>query len=245
MKRAWYTGHSADELGSSAILVGDPERVGRIGALLQDPVFLPVKRGLATVTGTWNGKKVSIAAFGMGAPIATIVLHEFADLGIKRFVRIGTAMYFPPASGGDFLISDDALVFDGTSPAYGVPMGERVAADTSLADRLAASATAAGETPTRGLYATYDAFYRDMFGIDAKGNARAAQMRRDMAAKGVVAVDMETSALLAAGRDLGVAVATLCYGTVDALSQEKLGAEALESGELTMFKLALDAITAD
>ncbi len=47
MKRAWYTGHSAEDLGSSAILVGDPERVGRIGALLQDPVFLPVKRGLA------------------------------------------------------------------------------------------------------------------------------------------------------------------------------------------------------
>ena len=84
-----------------------------------------------------------------------------------------------------------------------------------------------------------------MFGIDAKGNERAAQMRRDMADKGVMAVDMETSALLAAGRDLGVAVATMCYGTVDALSQEKLGVEALESGELKMFKLALDAITAD
>lgn len=245
MKRAWYTGHSAEDLGSSAILVGDPERVGRIGALLQDPVFLPVKRGLATVTGTWNGKKVSIAAFGMGAPIATIVMHEFADLGIKRFVRIGTAMYFPPALGGEFLISDDALAFDGTSPAYGVPIGGRVVADRSLADRLAATASAAGETPTRGLYATYDAFYRDMFGIDAKGNERAAQMRRDMADEGVMAVDMETSALLAAGRDLGVAVATMCYGTVDALSQEKLGVEALESGELKMFKIALDAITAD
>lgn len=245
MKRAWYTGHSAEELGSSAILVGDPERVGRIGALLQDPVFLPVKRGLATVTGVWNGKKVSIAAFGMGAPIATIVLHEFADLGIKRFVRIGTAMYFPPASGGDFLISDAALAFDGTSPAYGTPMGGQVAANATLADTLASAASAAGETPTRGLYATYDAFYRDMFGIDAKGNARAAQMRRDMAEKGVMAVDMETSALLAAGRDLGVAVATMCYGTVDALSQEKLDTDALASGEIKMFQIALDAISAN
>jgi uridine phosphorylase len=132
MKRAWYSGHSAEELGDSAILVGDPDRVERIGALLAEPVFLPVKRGLKTVTGTWNGKRVSVVAFGMGAPIATIVLHEFADLGIRRFVRIGTAMYFPPATGGEFLISDSAIGFDGTSPAYGVPTGEQVSADAAL-----------------------------------------------------------------------------------------------------------------
>ena len=40
-----------------------------------------------------------------------------------------------------------------------------------------------------------------------------------------------------------MSVATLCYGTVDALSQEKLGAEALESGERQLFRIALDAIT--
>lgn len=243
MKRAWYTGHSADELGDSAILVGDPDRVDRIGALLEDPVFLPVKRGLKTVTGRWNGRKTSVAAFGMGAPIATIVLHEFADLGIARFVRIGTAMYFPPVRGGAFLISDKAIGFDGTSPAYGVPAGQPVAAASGLAEALAGAATEAGETPYRGLYATYDAFYRDMFGIDPAGDTRAQKMRRDMAARGVMAVDMETSALLAAGRDLGVDVATLCYGTVDAISQAKLDAEALDRGERQLFRVALNAIT--
>lgn len=243
MKRAWYAGHSADDLGEAAILVGDPDRVDRIGAMLTDPVFLPVKRGLKTVTGTWNGKKVSIAAFGMGAPIATILMHEFVDLGIKRFVRIGTAMYFPPAQGGEFLVSEAAIGFDGTSPAYGVPNGDSVSADETLVTLLTEASLAAGETPHKGLYATYDAFYRDMFGIDALGTDRAKKMRQDMAARGVTAVDMETSALLAAGRDLGVAVATLCYGTVDALSQEKLGAEALDSGEKQMFRVALNAIT--
>ena len=243
MKKAWSAGHCAEDLGDSAILVGDPDRVERIGAMLTEPVFLPVKRGLKTVTGRWNGKNVSIAAFGMGAPIATILLHEFADLGIARFVRIGTAMFFPPATGGAFLVSEAAIGFDGTSPAYGVPNGETVAADPALAARLSEAATAAGETPYTGLYATYDAFYRDMFGIDAKGNDRADRMRRAMAQRGVLAVDMETSALLAAGQELSLSVATLCYGTVDALSQEKLGAEALESGERQLFRIALDAIT--
>ena len=243
MKRAWYSGHSAEELGDSAILVGDPDRVDRIGALLTDPVFLPVKRGLKTVTGIWNDNRVSIVAFGMGAPIATIVLHEFADLGITRFVRIGTAMYFPPATGGEFLISDAAIGFDGTSPAYGVPTGQQVAADPAMVAALATAASAAGKTSHRGLYATYDAFYRDMFGIDASGEARATAMRADMNGRGVMALDMETAALLAAGQDLGLAVATLCYGTVDALSQEKLSADALDSGEAHLFRIALNAIT--
>lgn len=243
MKRAWYTGHSADDLGDSAILVGDPDRVDRIGTMLSDPVFLTVKRGLKTVTGIWNNQKVSIAAFGMGAPIATIVLHEFADLGLTRFVRIGTAMYFPPATGGVFLVSEAAIGFDGTSPAYGVTQGETVPADAGLATALADAATAAGEVPHRGLYATYDAFYRDMFGIDETGDTRANAMRRDMADRGVIAVDMETSALLAAGQDLGLPVATLCYGTVDAISQEKLDAAALDSGEKQLFRIALNAIT--
>jgi len=242
MKRAWYSGHSAEELGDCAILVGDPDRVDRIGALLADPVFLPVKRGLKTVTGMWNGKRVSIVAFGMGAPIATIVLHEFADLGIKRFVRIGTAMYFPPAAGGEFLVSDAAIGFDGTSPAYGVPAGQQVAADPALVAALEEAATAAGKTSHRGLYATYDAFYRDMFGIDPKGEARATAMRADMNNRGVMALDMETAALLAAGQDLGLAVVTLCYGTVDALSQQKLGADALDNGETQLFRIALNAI---
>ena len=50
-KRAWYLGHSPNDVGECAILVGDPDRVDRIAKLLADPVFLPVKRGLKTVTG--------------------------------------------------------------------------------------------------------------------------------------------------------------------------------------------------
>jgi uridine phosphorylase len=244
MKRAWYTGHAAADLGDSAILVGDPDRVDRIAELLEAPRFLPVKRGLKTVTGGWNGAAVSVAAFGMGAPIATIVLHEFADLGLQRFVRIGTAMHFPPAAGGEFLVSDAALPFDGTSPAYGAPCDRPVAADANLAAFLSETAAAAGEVSRRGLYATFDAFYRDMFGIDETGHASARASRERMKAKGVMASDMETAALLAAARALGVSAATLCLGTVDALTQEKLAPDALARGEAKLFRIALDAITA-
>jgi uridine phosphorylase len=242
MKTAWYLGHRADQVGESAILVGDPDRVDRIGALLDMPDFLPVKRGLKTVTGGYNGARVTVAAFGMGAPIATIVLHELAHLGVTRFLRIGTAMHFPPARPGDFVISEAAISFEGTSLAYAINEGPP-RADDALVKRLEEVATAHGATSCTGVFATFDAFYRDMFGIDAAGNERVAKTRNMLREVGVLATDMETSALLTAATALGVSCATLCLGTVDGISQRKLPPQPLASGEAQMFRIALDAIT--
>lgn len=243
MKTAWYLGHRADQVGDSAILVGDPDRVDRIGAMLDDPEFLPVKRGLKTVTGHHRGARVSVAAFGMGAPIATIVLHELANLGLRRFLRIGTAMHFPPAAPGDFLISSTALSFEGTSPSYATddrPPG----ADPALVADLHKATGAHGATAHEGTYATFDAFYRDMFGIDPAGKERVAATRAMLRDREVLATDMETSALLTAAIALDVACATLCLGTVDGVTQQKLAPGPLADGEARMFSIALDAITA-
>ena len=242
MRRAWYLGHGREELGDAAILVGDPDRVDRIAALLDEPVHLPVKRGLRTVTGRRDGARISVAAFGMGAPIATIVLHELADLGLARFLRIGTAMHFPPAEAGRLLISETGLAFDGTSPAYG-PVDAPIPADPGLVAALAAAAEARRHPALCGPFATFDAFYRDMYGLDAPGRARAEATRARLAEKGALASDMETAALLAAARALGVAAATLCLGTVDGLTQEKLAPGSLAEGEALMFAVALNALT--
>ncbi len=238
MKKAWYLGLGEDDVGDRAILIGDPDRVDRIAHLLEKPVFHPVSRGLKSATGTYAGQLITLAAFGMGAPIATIVLHELADLGIARFLRIGTAMYFPPAAGGDYLISESAIGFEGTSPSYdgsGGPFG----ADANLVSAIQNAATQTGCQARIGRYATFDAFYRDMFGIDEQGRRRAEANRKMLAERNVLAVDMETSALLAAAAALDVACATLCLGTVDALSQAKLPSDELAKGEARLFEIAL------
>lgn len=243
MKRAWYLGHSADELGDRAILVGDPGRVRRIADHLDDAKFLPVTRGLETVTGEFAGRRVTVVAFGMGAPIAAIVLHELADLGITRFLRIGTAMFFSPGEPGDLMISTDAIGLDGTSPAY-LPGGDPYPASTALVTALQQAATANGQAVRTGRYASYDAFYRDMFGIDAEGRRRTGLNRRWLVRRSVLAVDMETAALLAAAKALDVACATLCLATVDAETQEKLGAAESAPGERRLFETALAGLAA-
>ena len=82
-----------------------------------------------------------------------------------------------------------------------------------------------------------------MFAIDDAGHARVDQTRAMLKERGVLATDMETSALLTAAEAIGVACATLCLGTVDGISQEKLAAALLAAGERQMFHIALDAIT--
>ncbi|MCY4139594.1 MAG: hypothetical protein OXF56_15195 [Rhodobacteraceae bacterium] len=241
MKRAWYLGHSADAVGDRAILVGDPGRVRRIAKHLGDATLLPVTRGLETVTGHFAGLRITVAAFGMGAPIATIVLHELADLGVTRFLRIGTAVHFSPATPGDLMISSDAIGFDGTSSAY-VPGNGPYPADPALVAALRMASMAQGHVPRTGRYASYDAFYRDVFGIDDEGRNRAEINRRKLIRKSILAVDMETSALLAAAQALNVTCATVCLGTVDALTQESLGPDETARGEQVLFKTALDGL---
>ncbi len=241
MKTAWYLGHPADAVSDRALLIGDPDRVDRISELLQDVTVLPVKRGLKTITGFHERKKITICAFGMGAPIATIVMHELADLGVRHFLRIGTAMYFPPTVGGSFLLSARALSFEGTSRSYANDPS-RYSADPRLTEACRATVEAAGHPVRLGLFASYDAFYRDMFGIDEDGIVRSAQNRDALRADGVIAMDMETSALITVAGALNVGFTSLCLGTVDAMTLEKLPADRLASGERQLFGAALDGI---
>ena len=101
-RSAWYIGCRQEEVGEAAILVGDRARIDRIAEHLERPTFLEENRGLRTVTGWRSGRRVTASAFGMGGPIAAIVLHELFDLGVRRFVRVGTAMVMPPAKLGDW-----------------------------------------------------------------------------------------------------------------------------------------------
>ena len=242
-RRAWYIGCSEDEVGEAAILVGDRARVDRIAEHLEAPVFLSENRGLRTVTGLRSGKRVTASAFGMGGPIAAIVLHELFDLGVRRFLRIGTAMVMPPAELGDFVVADGAFRGEGTSRAY-APLGYPAVADFDLGVALRAALARRGRRWRAGLFGTYDGFYTEMFAL-ASDERRMVDVTRDEARRlGLIATDMETATILTAGRMLGARAASLCLGTVDGLTQAKIDASELAARERELFEIALDALVA-
>lgn len=239
--RAWYIGADRDEVGGAAILVGDPARIIRIAEHMTDVHFVAENRGLKTVTGTRAGQRITVTAFGMGAPIATIVLHELHALGIRNFLRIGTAMAVAPAKLGDFVLADGALRAEGTSNTY-APLGFPAIADFDLNTKVRALLKKRGKPWHAGILGTYDGFYTEMFGLSGERRSIIEALKQDIQKLGLIGTDMETSALLTAARILGVRASTLCVATVDAFSQEKIADEQMAVLERDMFEIALDAM---
>jgi uridine phosphorylase len=231
--RAWYLNCSADDVGDRAILVGDRSRVGRVAELLEDVRWLNEDRGLTTATGVRGGSRVTVSAFGMGAPIAAVVLHELHDIGVRTFLRLGTVMGLDPVRLGDLVIADGAVREESTSAGY-VPSGYPAVGDFDLGAALRAAADAAGVAWHAGLVCSCDGFYTEMLGA----HERHAQLRR----LGVLALDMETSAILAVGRALGSRAASLCAATVDAHTSDRLPAAEREAAEDALVRIGLDAL---
>lgn len=71
---------------------GDPVRAQYIADTFFDSGYRQVNdvRGMLGFTGTFEGAPISVQTTGMGAPSAGIVFEELAQLGVQRFVRVGT-----------------------------------------------------------------------------------------------------------------------------------------------------------
>lgn len=160
--RAWYLGCGREDVGECAVLVGDRGRVETAATLLSDPRWLNQDRGLTTVTGTREGRRITVSAFGMGAPIAAIVLHELASVGVRTFLRLGTALTLPPVQLGDLVLAHGAIRGESTSRTY-LPLEFPALADPALTNALIRAAEDAGRRWVGGLIASYDGFYTQMF----------------------------------------------------------------------------------
>src|SRR3954451_13057772 len=122
-----------------ALLPGDPGRALALAQqLLTQPRMSNHSRGLWGYTGsTPAGRALSVQSTGMGGPSAAIVLHELAELGLRRAIRVGTCGALDPQlDHGDLVVAGDALAEDGASRALGA--GEVAEPDQNLTAQLAA-----------------------------------------------------------------------------------------------------------
>jgi uridine phosphorylase len=240
--RAWFLRCSADEVADRAVLVGDRGRVEKAATLLDNAVLLNQDRGLTAVTGQFQGRAVTVAAFGMGAPIAGVVLHELAMLGVHRFLRLGTVLAVGGAALGDLVLAEGAVRNESTSATY-LPLGYPAIADHELNSALRARLEAGTRPWTSGLIASYDGFYTEMFAAEPSRAAEVQARLEELGRNGVRAVDMETSAVLVVARAVGARAASLCLASVDGLTREKLEGEARTTAELDLLRTGLEALT--
>lgn len=81
-----------------------------------------------------------------------------------------------------------------------------------------------------------------MFALDPAVQPRVDQNFADLASKGVLAVDMETSALLTVGASLNCRVSSLCVASVDSKTREKLNSEDMREAERKLAMIAFDSL---
>ena len=182
------------------LLPGDPGRALALAQqLLSEPRMSNHARGLWGYTGeTPAGRALSIQSTGIGGPSAAIVLHELAELGVRRAIRVGTCGALgSELEHGDLIVAGEALAEDGASRALGA--GEVVRPDPALTGRLAAAVEGAPAPVV-----TTDLFYEGE--ADSRRLLPGAEAWRR---RGAVAVEMEAATLFTLGDRLGVATACL------------------------------------
>ncbi|MDR1679690.1 MAG: nucleoside phosphorylase [Prevotellaceae bacterium] len=122
-----------EQLADRVILVGDPGRVKNVASFFDKQECSVSNREFNTVTGTYNGKRISVISTGIGTDNCDIVMNELdaltnINLGTREpkpepksltIVRIGTSGGLQPECGlGSFVVSEKSLGFDGLLTFY-------------------------------------------------------------------------------------------------------------------------------
>jgi len=222
------------------LLPGDPIRARRIAERfdggIENTRMVNENRGLNAWTGTYRGRPVSVQTSGMGTPSFSIVAEELLRLGAKQLIRVGTCGGIATdMQTGDLVIAASACPADGATRTYLHGDAYAPTADFALTHALYHAAQEAGIPVWVGPVASVDVFYNTDPNYPRKWRER-----------GVLAVEMEASALFLLAARAGIQAA--CMLTVsDLLSEEVtseesyLGPDALTAAVDKMIEVTLIA----
>ena len=185
-----------------ALVPGDPGRVERIAGHCEDVERVAENREYTVVNATYGGRRLTICSTGIGSPSAAIAAEELAAVGVETLLRVGTTGALQSdVEIGDMVVATGAAKDEGTTRRYESPTIPAVP-DYEVLAALVDAARAAGEDVHVGPIATDDAFY-----------AETDEYVSDWEEAGLLAVEMEASALFSLARRHGMRAGAIC--TVD------------------------------
>lgn len=204
---------------------------------LTEPLGTPRSfAGCPFTTGTWLGQPVTLVGPALGAPYAVLVLEKLIALGGRAFVAVGwSGSLQPDLVIGDLVVPQEAVSEEGTSAHYKTD-DSPPSPDPVMSRCLKESLHQAKAAFRVGTVWTTDAFYRET----RKKVTRFAH-------QGLLAVDMEMSALFTVGKFRHVAVAGLLVISDELATLEwRYGGRqpALRAGREIACRAALNAVVA-
>lgn len=203
-ERIYHLGLKPEQTAKYAILPGDPGRVEKIAAFLENPKKEGSNREFTTYSGTLNGVRVFVTSTGIGGPSASICMEELNVLGVDTFIRVGTCGGMQTkVKSGDIIIPTGAIRMEGTSKEY-VPIEFPAVPNYEIVSALNSASRKLKYQSHTGVVQSKDSFYgqhepsRMAVGgeLEFKWNA--------WIKAGTLASEMECAALFCVAANLGV-----------------------------------------
>lgn len=187
-----------------AILPGDPARVDRVKAMLENAEEITYNREFRSAEGMYKGVRVLVMSTGMGGTSVGIAVEELRNIGVTHAVRIGSAGALQKNIAlGDLIIPNGCVRDDGTSKMY-IDVAYPAVPDTELLLKCIDAAGRQGFTYHVGIARSHDSFYTDMED----------EICRRWSKAGVIGADMETAALFTVGALRGIKTASILNNVV-------------------------------
>jgi uridine phosphorylase len=200
----------------AVLLSGDPDRSRHIAEThLSDVLELSSHRGLWSGVGRLpSGRRLICATSGMGAPSASIVVNELAQVGARLIIRVGTTgsiQQHVPA--GSVVISSAALRRHGAALDI-APVEYPAVADPFVTVALVESARALGIDHHVGLTASVDTFFEGQERSLSSANPTLLRSLRGMTeeyrALRILNYEMESATLFVQGSVYGIRTGCVC-----------------------------------
>ncbi|MGC4377032.1 purine-nucleoside phosphorylase [Fictibacillus sp. Mic-4] len=228
-----HIGAKQGEIAESILLPGDPLRAKYIAeTFLKDADCYNNVRGMLGFTGTYKGKRVSVQGTGMGLPSISIYVNELIrEYGVKKLFRVGTC----GAIQKDVKVRDVIIAMTSTTDSNinrqtfpGFDFAP--CANFDLLKKAYEAGVEKGLHIRVGNVFSSDVFYRDNIDIMKK-----------LAEYGVLAVEMETTALYTLAAKYGVHALSILTVSDHIFTGEETTAEERQTTFNDMIEMALEA----
>lgn len=219
------------DFARTVLMPGDPLRAKFIAdTFLENPVLVNNVRGVQGYTGTYQGKKVSVMASGMGMPSIGIYSYELYNFyGVENIIRIGTAgMINPSLHVRDIVAGMSAYTNSSFAKQFGFDGMYAPCCDFGLLMQAYEASKKYDANFVPGALYSSDTFYDE--------SAPLGKLQK----LGVLAVEMESAALYLNAAKAGKKALAICTISDNPFTGEGLSAEERQVSFTQMMKIALD-----
>ena len=197
---------SPGQIPQTVLMPGDPGRVQRMQATWHGGVELAFHREYRSARGTYKGVEIGAISSGIGPASLEIAAHEYATIGGKTIIRVGTCGALrPEIDPGDLIVPMAAVRRDGTADRY-LPLEHPSFADPEVSMALVEACERLGFRYHVGIVCSVGSFYLGQERPVTGGfwQSAADGLIDDLRAAGVDCLEMECSALFVLARLFGM-----------------------------------------